>query len=102
MTIKLIFLLFFRKGSAISVVSNVLINIVFNQVSPIAFKQVGYKYYSLFICTNLLGAVVVYCLFPETKGKSLEEIAEIFGDEVIVANLDMEVAEQVEHGDERK
>ncbi|KAI5460600.1 general substrate transporter [Mariannaea sp. PMI_226] len=76
------------KGTAISVVSNVLINILFNQVSPIAFKNVGYKYYSLFICTNLLGAITVFLLFPETKGKTLEEIGRIFGDEVIVAELD--------------
>ncbi len=76
------------KGSAISVCSNVLVNIVFNQVSPIAFASVGYKYYSLFICTNAVGAIVVFLMFPETKGKSLEEIAAIFGDEVIVANLD--------------
>lgn len=70
-----------------AIVCNVIINIVFNQVSPIAFSEVGYKYYSLFICTNLIGAIVVFFIFPETKGKSLEEIAEIFGDEVIVAEL---------------
>ncbi|KAL1608548.1 hypothetical protein SLS60_003490 [Paraconiothyrium brasiliense] len=75
------------KGSAISVMSNVLINIVFNQVSPIAFSEVGYKYYSLFICTNLIGAITVFFVFPETKGRTLEEIAHIFGDEVIVADL---------------
>jgi hypothetical protein len=84
---------------------------VFNQVSPIAFKEVGYKYYSLFICTNLLGAIVVFFLFPETKGKSLEEIAEIFGDEVIVPDLakgqekvlnNIEEAEYVEKNAERK
>ena len=70
-----------------AIVCNVIINIIFNQVSPIAFSEVGYKYYSLFICTNLVGAIVVFFIFPETKGKSLEEIAEIFGDEVIVAEL---------------
>lgn len=89
-----------------SICCNVIINIVFNQVSPIAFSEVGYKYYSLFICTNLVGAVVVFLIFPETKGKSLEEIAQIFGDEVIVADLakaeekirenDVEEQEQVE------
>ncbi|RKU44667.1 hypothetical protein DL546_003583 [Coniochaeta pulveracea] len=94
------------KGSAMSICCNVIINIVFNQVSPIAFSEVGYKYYSLFICTNLVGAVVVFLIFPETKGKSLEEIAQIFGDEVIVADLakaeekirenDVEEQEQVE------
>lgn len=70
-----------------AIVCNVIINIVFNQVSPIAFAEVGYKYYSLFICTNLIGAIVVFAIFPETKGKSLEEIAQIFGDEVVVADL---------------
>ncbi|KAL2795160.1 general substrate transporter [Aspergillus keveii] len=94
------------KGSSISVVCNVLINIVFNQVSPIAFSNVGYKYYSLFICTNILGAITVFLYFPETKGKTLEEIGHIFGDDVIVADLqqarekieatDVEMVEQVE------
>jgi MFS family permease len=76
------------RGSSIAVCSNVLINILFNQVSPIAFAHVGYKYYSLFICTNAVGAVVVFLMFPETKGKSLEEIGAIFGDEVITPDLD--------------
>ncbi|PSN67796.1 general substrate transporter [Corynespora cassiicola Philippines] len=84
------------KGSSISVISNVLINIVLNQVSPIAFSHVGYKYYALFICTNLLGAIVVFLIFPETKGKTLEEIADIFGEEVIVADLET-VREKVGH-----
>lgn len=78
---------------------NVIINIVFNQVSPIAFSEVGYKYYSLFICTNLIGAIVVFFIFPETKGKSLEEIAQIFGDEVIVADL-TKAQEKIAHEDE--
>lgn len=75
------------KGTALSVICNVLINIVFNQVSPIAFADVGYKYYSLFVCTNIVGAIVVFFTFVETKGKSLEELAAIFGDEVIVPSL---------------
>lgn len=32
--------------------------------------------------------MVVFLIFPETKGKTLEEIAHIFGEEVIVADLE--------------
>ncbi|KAG2421025.1 hypothetical protein HFD88_000641 [Aspergillus terreus] len=97
------------RGSSIAIVCNVLINIIFNQISPIAFAEVEYKYYALFICTNLVGAVTVFFFFPETKGKSLEEIGRIFGDEVVVGDLD-EVREKIEaaegemaeHVEERK
>lgn len=75
------------KGSSVSVVCNVLINIIFNQVSPVAFDNVGYKYYALFLCTNIVGAITVFFYFPETKGKTLEEIGEIFGEDVVVADL---------------
>ncbi|KAL2807934.1 hypothetical protein BJX63DRAFT_436586 [Aspergillus granulosus] len=95
-----------QARSSISVVCNVLINIVFNQVSPIAFSNVGYKYYALFICTNIVGAITVFLYLPETKGKTLEEIGHIFGGDVVVADLqqarqkieanDVEMIEQVE------
>ncbi|GLB44183.1 putative major facilitator superfamily, sugar transporter (TC 2.A.1.1) family protein [Lyophyllum shimeji] len=67
-------------GSSVAVCANVLINIVFNQISPRAFASIGYKYYSVFICTNLIGAVVVFMVFVETKGRTLEEINLLFGD----------------------
>ncbi|ELU35676.1 hypothetical protein AG1IA_10294 [Rhizoctonia solani AG-1 IA] len=37
----------------------------------------------LFIALNLCTAVMVWAYFPETKGLSLEEIADLFGDEVV-------------------
>ncbi|KAL4938453.1 hypothetical protein BDV06DRAFT_231868 [Aspergillus oleicola] len=83
------------KGSSISVVCNVVINIIFNQISPVAFNNVGYRYYALFICTNIVGATVVFFYFPETKGKTLEEIGEIFGDSVVVADL-QQVRQKIE------
>tara|TARA_R110002003_G_scaffold41_22_gene3005 strand:- start:6908 stop:7099 length:192 start_codon:yes stop_codon:yes gene_type:complete len=32
----------------------------------------------------LVSVVVIYFMYPETKGKSLEELAELFGDPVVV------------------
>jgi hypothetical protein len=37
--------------------------------------------------------VIIYFFFPETKGKSLEELAELFGDPVAVRLTDATEAE---------
>jgi hypothetical protein len=38
----------------------------------------------VFACLTLVSVVVIYFMYPETKGKSLEELAELFGDPVAV------------------
>ncbi|KAG7285888.1 hypothetical protein NEMBOFW57_008182 [Staphylotrichum longicolle] len=73
-------------------------------VNPIAMGQIGWRYYIVFDCILAMLFVVIWFLFPETKGRTLEEIAEVFdgksrkvGD--VEADLKMpdSVSEQVEH-----
>ncbi|KAF9034461.1 general substrate transporter [Hymenopellis radicata] len=70
------------KGSALAGCCSLVANIVLNQISPRAFATIGYKYYTFFIAANLLGATLVFFLFVETKGKTLEEIGTMFGQPV--------------------
>lgn len=60
--------------SAIAVFFNIFIN-------PIALEAIAWKYYILYICIIAGGGVVIYFTFPETRGHSLEEMAQIFDGE---------------------
>lgn len=58
--------------------------IVYLEAAPTAFAEVGWKYYLLFIILTAINVPIVWYLFPETTGLTLEEIGEKFGDEVAV------------------
>ncbi|KAL7624835.1 hypothetical protein AAE478_004049 [Parahypoxylon ruwenzoriense] len=74
------------KANAVVQVIHYSISLVITQCSPIALAAVGWKYYILFILTNALCTLVFAFAYPETKGKSLEEIDEIFGDIKVAAH----------------
>lgn len=42
------------------------------------------RYWLVFIITPIFGSVVMYFFFPETSRLSLEEIAEKFGERVVI------------------
>ncbi|KAH7001152.1 general substrate transporter [Ilyonectria destructans] len=59
------------------IVTNV--TLIIGQVcNPIAMAKLGWRYYILFCILDGLFVVQVWLLFPETKGKSLEELEGIF------------------------
>lgn len=45
-----------------------------------AFVTIGYRYYIVYACIGVAVAPLVYFLFPETKGKSLEEMGRMFSE----------------------
>ena len=47
-------------------------------VNPIALENIGWHYYIVFCVLLVIIFATTWFLFPETKGYSLEEIAEIF------------------------
>ncbi|KAL3474490.1 sugar transporter family protein [Aspergillus californicus] len=80
------------KGATLCIGSYALINIMWTQVSPVAFENIGWKYYLVFICCCIASAVVMFLFYPNTLNKSLEEVALMFGDDDLVAHY---VREQV-------
>lgn len=62
--------------------------ILISQVTPIIFADILWKYYGVFIVTNLVTAAIYFFWLPETKGLSLEEVAIAFGEEIATEKLD--------------
>lgn len=51
----------------------------FNQyVNPIAFDAIAWKFYFVYIGCLAVFLVLIYFFFPETKGRTLEEISVVF------------------------
>lgn len=66
------------KGLTVELLSVYGSLIILAFVNPIALGRIGWHYYIFFCCFDVLVLVVTWFAFPETKGHSLEEIAEVF------------------------
>ncbi|KAL4896604.1 general substrate transporter [Aspergillus ambiguus] len=53
--------------------------------APVALDRIGWRFYLVLIIPSLVYITLIYFLFPETKGRTLEEIGALFGDEEGVA-----------------
>ncbi|ODQ57170.1 hypothetical protein WICANDRAFT_86079 [Wickerhamomyces anomalus NRRL Y-366-8] len=51
-------------------------------VNPIAMDAIEWKYYIVFCCIIAVELVVGYLTLVETAGRSLEEVAEVFGESI--------------------
>jgi len=57
----------------------------FNQfVNPIGIANAGWKYYTSYCCFLAFEVCFVYFLFPETQGRTLEELAFLYEDDKVV------------------
>ncbi|KAL1924069.1 uncharacterized protein VTP21DRAFT_7104 [Calcarisporiella thermophila] len=66
------------KATSLSTASNWFFNWVLNFVVPILMNHIQYGLYLLFGAFNFLMTVHVFLQYPETKGRTLEEMDEIF------------------------
>lgn len=59
-------------------------------INPVGLAAIGWRYYIVFCCILAALSTLIYFVFPETKGRTLEQITEIFdGKSIAVAAEDL-------------
>ncbi|KAJ9613070.1 hypothetical protein H2200_003011 [Cladophialophora chaetospira] len=85
------------KGMGASIVAYWSSLLIYLEVAPTAFADIGWKFYLVFLSLLICFIIPLFFYFPESKGLSLEEVARLFNDEITSVRLDaMEVS-----GDEK-
>ncbi|KAL6697112.1 general substrate transporter [Trichoderma pleuroticola] len=55
-----------------------LFGFVIAEVTPVAFANISWRYYIVYASISAFSSAVFYLFYPETRGRTLEEIDEIF------------------------
>ncbi|WWD19940.1 hypothetical protein CI109_104412 [Kwoniella shandongensis] len=66
------------KGLSFSLFVTFIWYLITNYVHPVALASIGYWYYVFFCFIYAIEIAAIYFLFPETRGRTLEEVGEIF------------------------
>lgn len=66
------------KGTALTSMACWISNFMIGQVSPVAFESIGWKYFLVFVICGFTNSATMWALFPETKGRTLEEMDHYF------------------------
>ena len=81
------------KGASLAAAADFLGNFLVVEITPPALKNIGYKTYIIFAVFNVVNAIIVFCLYPETAGQTLESVDRLFvenrHDEVSAGKLNM-------------
>lgn len=75
------------KGISCELLSIYISLVIAAFVNPIGMENIGWRYYIVFCCFLTVFLAVTYVFFPETKGRSLEEVAELFDGPGAVPNV---------------
>lgn len=66
--------------TAISTATQYLFQFIIGLATPIAIEKIGYRYFIVFAVIGCIMVPTMYIFFPETTGRSLEQIDELFED----------------------
>jgi len=69
-------------GVAVSYIGLHVTIIVLVQVTPLAIAAISWRFFLIFVIASSIYIVIFYLIYPETRGKTLEELEAVFGDKV--------------------
>ncbi|OQU94842.1 hypothetical protein CLAIMM_01134 [Cladophialophora immunda] len=72
------------QGQAVGTLGLTLSNVILLVAAPIALDAIHWKFYLVNISWTVLFIITIFFLYPETSGKSIEDLSAIFGDTVVV------------------
>ncbi|KAL0954486.1 hypothetical protein HGRIS_003454 [Hohenbuehelia grisea] len=78
------------KGMSIAASSNWMNNFIVGEVTPTMLDKLGFGTFVFFGAFSFLGGLFVWFFVPETKGLTLEEMDEVFGDSTGLGAADIE------------
>jgi hypothetical protein len=84
------------KVMGLAAASHFIVNVGITEAGPSAFANIHENYYYVFVACTAFFLVVGYFYFPETRRKTLEQIAEDFGDKVVLVDESQVDAEAVQ------
>jgi sugar porter (SP) family MFS transporter len=89
------------KGINLCVLVQQVVQIYNGFVNPIAMDAIEWKYYIVYCCILGVELVVVFLTYVETSGRTLEEVAEVFGESINDIDIDHLKAKAVaEHAED--
>ncbi|KAK8081219.1 general substrate transporter [Apiospora hydei] len=85
-------------GNAVTTFTNWAVNLIFAQFTPAALAAIGFRYFYVFFALNLVAFLCYWFFYPETKGRTLEQMDELFGDQMVPHALQDETAAAIALG----
>ncbi|KAL3491956.1 general substrate transporter [Aspergillus germanicus] len=66
------------KGAALGAATNWILNFMVVEITPIGIQNLGWRFYIVWIALNAAMVPAVYFFYPETAGRTLEDIDEYY------------------------